>query len=107
MLMTELCNQIWKTGKWPKDRTISILILIHKKGSTAKCSNYRTIVLISHASKVLLKIIQLRLKPYLEYQIPQEQAGFVKGKYERTDSKHETANREKTGVPDTDDHVFR
>lgn len=79
-LLTQLCNEVWRTGKWPTDWTISILVPIHKKGSSIKCSNYRTIALISHASKILLRIIQLCLKTYLEHQIPQEQAGFVKVK---------------------------
>ena len=62
------------------DWTRSTFIPIHKKGSTKKCENFRTIALISHPSKVLLHIIKNRLKYYLDSQIPAEQAGFVKGK---------------------------
>lgn len=75
-----VCTAIWSTGKWPTDWCTSIYVPLHKKGSTTKCENYRTLSLVSHASKVLLKILKTRLKAYLDCQIPQEQAGFVKGK---------------------------
>ncbi|CAK1589260.1 unnamed protein product [Parnassius mnemosyne] len=76
----ELCNQIWSSGKWPRDWTESLLISLHKKGSTKICQNYRTVALISHGSKIMLHIIKGRLQPYLQRQIPNEQAGFVKGR---------------------------
>ena len=79
-ILTDLCNIIWKHGQWPKDWSTSIFIPLHKKGKTTKCSNYRTISLISHPSKILLRIIKRRMGHYLDQQIPQEQAGFVKGK---------------------------
>lgn len=79
-IILDLCNKIWQTGQWPKDWTQSIFIPIHKKGSIQKCQNHRIISLISHASKVLLRIIDQRLKYYLKPQIPPEQASLVKGR---------------------------
>jgi hypothetical protein len=76
----DICNMVWKTGIWPRDWVHSTFVPLHKKGSTRKCENYRTVSLISHTSKILLRIINQRLKQYLDTQIPQEQAGFVKGK---------------------------
>lgn len=73
-----LCNKIWQTGDWPSDWVHSSILPLHKKGSVRNCNNYRTIALISHASKILLYIINARLRSYLDWQIPQEQAGFVK-----------------------------
>ncbi|XP_063295326.1 uncharacterized protein LOC134582583 [Pelobates fuscus] len=74
-----LCQQIWKTQQWPKDWERSVYIPIQKKGNAKECSNYRTIALISHASKVLLKIIQARLKTYMDWELPDVQAGFHRG----------------------------
>lgn len=75
-----ICSNIWRTGKWPDDWTESAIIPLHKKGSTKRCDNYRTLSLISHASKVLLHIINHRIRHFLDWQIPEEQAGFVKGR---------------------------
>ena len=60
-MLYSICQQIWKTQQWPWDWKRSVFILIHKKGNPKECSNYRTIALISHASKVMLKILQARL----------------------------------------------
>ena len=60
-----ICQQIWKTQQWPQDRKRSVFIPIPKKGNAKECSNYRTIALISHASKVMLKILQARLQQYM------------------------------------------
>ena len=57
-IMLDICNKIWETGIWPSDWTKSMIISLHKKGSKQKCENYRTISLISHSSKIMLKIIQ-------------------------------------------------
>ncbi|XP_028034121.1 uncharacterized protein LOC114245976 [Bombyx mandarina] len=65
---------------WPKDWVHSSILPLHKKGSVRNCSNYRTIALVSHASKILLHVINSRLKSFLDWQIPQEQAGFVRGR---------------------------
>lgn len=75
-----LCNKIWLTGKWPSEWAHTVFIPLHKKGSTKKCSNFRLIALITHASKIMLHIINERLKAYLSREIAPEQAGFVKGK---------------------------
>ena len=72
------CQQIWKTQQQPQDWKISIFIAIPKKGNAKKCSNYRTIALISHASKVMLKILQARLQLYMNCELPNVQAGFRK-----------------------------
>ncbi|KAI8433244.1 hypothetical protein MSG28_015320 [Choristoneura fumiferana] len=75
-----LCQKIWQTGCWPKEWAHTIFVPLHKKGSTKTCSNYRLIALISHASKILLHVLNERLKSYLSKEIAPEQAGFVKGK---------------------------
>ena len=75
-----LCQQIWKTQQWPQDGKRSVFIPIPKKVTAKKCSNYRTIALVSHASKVMLKIPQARFQQYMKYEIPDVQAGFRKGR---------------------------
>lgn len=77
-VMTRLCQHIWETEQWPKDWKRSIFIPIPKKGDTRECGNNRTIALISHTSKILLKIIQNRMESYVERELPEEQAGFRK-----------------------------
>ena len=72
------CQQIWKTKQWPKDWKMSVFIPIPKNGNAKDCSNYRTIALISHASKVMLKILQARLQQYVNRELPDVQAGFRK-----------------------------
>ena len=72
------CQQIWKTQQWPQDWKRSVFISIPKKGNAKECSNYRTIELISHASKVMLKILQVRLQQYVNHELPDVQAGFKK-----------------------------
>ncbi|CAF4112945.1 unnamed protein product, partial [Rotaria magnacalcarata] len=79
-ILTKLCQQIWKTQKWPQDWKTSIVIHIPKNGNSKDCSNYRTIALIAHASKIMLKIIQWRLEPFLEQEMPVTQARFRKGR---------------------------
>ena len=73
-------QQIWKTQQWPQDWKRSVFISIPKKGSAKECSNYHTIALISHASKVMLKILQSRLQQYVNQELPDVQAGFQKGR---------------------------
>ena len=74
------CQQIWKTQPWPQDWKRSVFIPISKKGKAKECSNYRTIALISHASKVMLKILQARLQQYVNHELSDVQAGFRKGR---------------------------
>ena len=77
-VLHSICQQIWKTQQWPQDWKRSVFIPIPKKGNAKECSNYRTISLISHASKVMLKIIQARLQQYVNCELPDVQAGFRK-----------------------------
>ena len=72
------CQQIWKTQQWPQDWKRSVFIPIPKKGSAKKCSHYRTIALISHASKVMLKILQARIQQYMNHELADVQTGFRK-----------------------------
>ena len=75
-----ICQQIWKTQQWLQDLKRSVFIPIPKKGDTKECSNYHTIALISHASKAMLKILQARLQQYVNQELPEDQAGFRKGR---------------------------
>ena len=75
-----ICNKIWQTGDWPTPWTQSLIIPLPKKGNLQLCQNYRTISLISHPSKVMLKILLNRLKPQAEKIIAEEQAGFRPGR---------------------------
>ena len=75
-MLHSLCQQIWKTQQWPQDWKRSILNLIPKKGGTKECSNHQTIALISHASKVMLKILHARLQNQVNHELPDVQAGF-------------------------------
>ena len=73
-------QQIWKTQQWPQDWKWSVFIPVPKKGNPKDCSNYRTIALISHTGKVMLKILQARLQQYVNCELPDVQAGFRKGR---------------------------
>ena len=79
-VLHSICQQIWKTQQWPQDLKRSVFIPIPKKGNAKECSNYLTIALISHASKVMLKILQARLQLYMNHELPDVQAGFRKGR---------------------------
>ena len=74
------CQQVWKTQQWPQHWKRSVFIPIPKKGNAKDCSNYLTIALISHASKVMLKIFPVRLQQYMNQELPDVQAGFRKGR---------------------------
>ena len=78
--MSAICQQIWKTQQWPQGWKRSVFIPNPKKGNAKECSNYCTVALISHASKVLLKILQARLQEYMNHELPDVQAGFRKGR---------------------------
>ena len=73
-------QQIWKSQQWPQDWKRLVFISIPKKGNAKEGSNYRTIALISHASKVMLKILQARFQQYMNHELPDVQAGFRKGR---------------------------
>ena len=88
-VLHSICQQIWKTQQWPEDWNThsvatkwkrSVFIPIPKKGNAKECSNYRTTALISHASKVMLKILQARLQQYVNWELSDVQAGFRKGR---------------------------
>ena len=79
-VLHSICQQMWKTQQWPQDWKRSVFNPIPKKGNAKKCSIYRTIALISHASKVMLKILQARLQQYVNRELPDVQASFIKGR---------------------------
>ena len=79
-MLQSTCQQIWKTQQWPQDWKQSAFIPVPKKGNAKECSNYHTAALISHASKVMLKIHQARLQQYVNRELPDVQAGFRKGR---------------------------
>ena len=78
-----ICQQNWRTQQWSQDWERSVFIPIPKKGNAKECSTYRTIALILHASKVMLKILQVRLQQYVNCELPDVQAGFRKGRETR------------------------
>ena len=75
-VLHSICQQIWKTQQWPQGWKKSVFILIPKKHNTKECPNYRTIALISHASKGMLKILQARLQQYMNCELSYVQDGF-------------------------------
>ena len=79
-VLHSICQHIWKTQQWPQDWKRSVFIQIQKKGSAKECSNYHTIAFISHTSKVMLKILQVRFQQYVNRELPDVQAGFRKGR---------------------------
>ena len=79
-VLHSICQHIWKTQQWPQDWKRSVFISIPKKGNAKECSNYHTTALISHASKVMLKILQARLQQYVNHELPDVQTGFRKGR---------------------------
>ena len=79
-VLHSICQQMWTTEQWPQDCKRSVFIPIPKKGNAKECSNYHSIALIAHASKVVLKILQARLQQYVNRELPDDQAGFRKGR---------------------------
>ena len=79
-VLYSICQQIWKSRQWPQDWKRSVFIPIPKKGNAKECSNYCPIALISHASNVMLKILQARLQQYMNGELPDVLAGFRKGR---------------------------
>ena len=96
-VLHSICQQIWKTQQWPQDWKRSVFIPIPQKGNAKECLNYRTTLLISHTSKVLLKILQARrLQQYVNRELPDVQAGFRKGRGTRVQiAIHQTASSKK------------
>ena len=79
-VLHSMWQQIWKTQQWPQDWKRSVFIPVPKKGNAKECCNYCTIALISHASKVMLKILQARLQQFMNHELPDVHAGFRKGR---------------------------
>ena len=79
-VLYSICQQIWKTQQWPQDWKRSIFIPIPKKGSAKECSNYRTVAPISHAGKMMVKVLQARLPQSVNRELPDVPAGFRKGR---------------------------
>ena len=79
-VLHSICQQIWKTQQWPQDRKRSVFIPVQQKGNAEEYSNYHTITLISHSSKVMLKILQVSLEQYMNQELSDVQAGFRKGR---------------------------
>ena len=103
-VLLSICQQIWKTQQWPQDWKRSVFIPIPKKGNAKECSNYRTIALISHASKVMLKILQAWFQQYVNWELPDVQAGFRKGRGTRDQIANIRWIMEKARVPEK--HLF-
>ena len=85
-MLHSICQQIWKTQQWPQDWKRPVFIPIPKKGNGKECSNYHTIALISYVSKVMLKILQARLQQYVNWEIPDVQTAFRKGRGTRDEN---------------------
>ena len=99
-VLQSICQQIWKSQQWPKDWR-SVFIPIPKKDNAKKCPNYRTIALISYASKVMLKILQARVQQYVNHELPDVQAGFRKGRVTRDQiAKHPLDHLKSKRVPE-------
>ena len=79
-MLHSICQQIWKIQQWPQDWKRSVFIPIPKKSNAKECSNYPTVALISHASKVMLKILQSKLQEHVNYELPNVQGEFRKGR---------------------------
>ena len=79
-VLHSICQQVWKTQQWPQNWKRSVFITVPKKGNAKECSNYQTVALISHASKVMLKILQIRLQQYVNRELLDVQAGFQRGR---------------------------
>ena len=103
-VLHSICQQIWKTQQWPQDEKRSVFILIPKEGNVKECSNYCTTALIPHTSKVMLKILQVRLQQYMNHELPDVQAGFRKGRGTRDQIANLRWIMEKAGVPGK--HLF-
>ena len=103
-VLHSICWQIWKTQQWPQDWKRSVFIPIPKKGNAKECSNYRTVALISHASKVMLKIPQARLQQHVIQELSDVNAGFRRGRGTRDPIANICLIIEKARVPEK--HLF-
>ena len=99
-----ICQQIWKTQQWPQDWKRSVFIPVPKKGNSKECSDYQTIALIAHSSKVVLKILQARHQQYVNCELPDVQAGFGKGRGTRSNCQHPLDHQKSKRV--SEKHLF-
>ena len=100
-VLHSICQQIWKTQQWPQDWKRSVFIPIPKKGNAKASSNYHTIALISHASKVMLKILQARFQQYVNQEFSDVQAGFTKRqRNQRSNCQHPLDHQKSKRVPE-------
>ena len=95
-----ICQPIWKTQQWPQDWKRSVFIPSPKKSNAKECSNYCTIALISHASKVMLKILQARLQQYMNHELPDVQVGFRKARGTKDQIANMLDHRKRKRVPE-------
>ena len=103
-VLNSICQHLWKTQQWPQDWKRSVFIPIPKKGNVKECPNNCTIALISHASKVMLRILQARLQQYVNHELPDVQAGFRKVRGTRDQIANIRWIMEKARVPEK--HLF-
>ena len=103
-VLHSICQQIWKTQQWLQDWKSSVFIPIPKKGNAKECSNHQTIALISHTSKVMLKILQARLQQYVNHELPDVQPAFRKDRGTRYQMANLRWIIEKARVPEK--HLF-
>ena len=96
------CQQTWKTQQWPQDWKRSVFIPIPKKGNAKEYSNYHTIALISHTSKLMLKILQARLQQHINHELPDVQVGLRKGRErnQRSNCQHLLDHRKNNRIPE-------
>ena len=99
-VLHSICQQIWKTQQWTQDWKRSVFIPIPKKDNAKEWSNYRTITLISHSSKVMLKILQARLQQYVNHELPDVQAEFRKDRNQRSNCQHPLNHRRSKRIPE-------
>ena len=104
-VLHSICQQIWKTQQWPQDWKRSVFIPVPKKGNAKECSNFHTVALISHTSKVMIKILQVRLQQYVNHEFPDVQAGFRNfQRNQRSNCQHPLDHRKSKRVPEK--HLF-
>ena len=103
-VLNSIFQQIWRTEQWPQNWKRSVFILIPKKGNAKECSNYHTIALISHASKVMLKILQARLQQHVNSELPDVQAVLEKAEEQEIKLPTSTGSWKKQRV--TEKHLF-
>ena len=103
-VLHSICQQIWETQQWPQDWKRSVFLPISKKGNAKECSNYHTVTLISHTSRVMLKFLQARLQQYMNCELADIQAGFGKGRWIRDQIANIRWIMEKARVPEK--HLF-